>query len=364
MNSEKIYVEKHITQFGNFIIKSEYNNIIGYINHKKDGKYHISIESTFDFKPQIFANKLANFGIILTESINLKDLFGNYLYKCVTNNNIPTNINTILTPFNKNGSTLKTFVNSLKPYYLFIGTILINNNGFKINSDGIYNYCIKNELFNKHDKPNVLQFWQLLFDSFNLSDFEKLIIETQETPVEETQETPVEETQETVVEETQETVVEETQDTPVEETQDTPVEETQETVVEETQETVVEETQDTPVEETQETVVEETQETVVEETQETVVEETLQQKFKIVKLKPNFLKKIKKTQLNNIECNLLIRISEITGNSWASHILGVSIQYSNKTQQIIDAINIIQKILISYNQQDFNITQVVFNKYY
>ena len=332
MNSEKIYVEKHITQFGNFIIKSEYNNIIGYINHKKDGKYHISIESTFDFKPQIFANKLANFGIILTESINLKDLFGNYLYKCVTNNNIPTNINTILTPFNKNGSTLKTFVNSLKPYYLFIGTILINNNGFKINSDGIYNYCIKNELFNKHDKPNVLQFWQLLFDSFNLSDFEKLIIETQETPVEETQETPVEETQETVVEETQETVVEETQDT--------------------------------PVEETQETVVEETQETVVEETQETVVEETLQQKFKIVKLKPNFLKKIKKTQLNNIECNLLIRISEITGNSWASHILGVSIQYSNKTQQIIDAINIIQKILISYNQQDFNITQVVFNKYY
>ena len=69
-------------------------------------------------------------------------------------------------------------------------------------------------------------------------------------------------------------------------------------------------------------------------------------------------------QLTDYECKLLIFISETTGNSWASFIIGNSIQYANKTQQLIQAINLIQKILVYYNQKDFNVTRLVFNKFY
>ena len=310
MESNKIFAFWHKTQFGNIIIKFEKGPILGYINRLDDGKYQFIVTPEFKFNKTLFSHILAKFGIILTESVNLKDTFNKYLYKCVTTNDIPTNINNILSSLNKNGAILTNFVDCLKPYNLSIGTLLQKQNGFKINSDGIYNYCMQNELFTNDDKPNILHFWRLIFESFDPSNFEKVNIEVQEPKVEvKVQEPKV----------------------------DVKVQEPKVEV--KVQEPKVE--------------------VEVEESKVEVEVEVEESKVEVEVEEP-----ITKTQLSNDECNLIIFISETTGNSWASHVLGISIQYVNKTQQLIDAINLVQKILVSYNHKDFNLTRLAFNQYY
>ena len=110
MESEKISAFWHKKQFGNIVIKFEKGPIIGYVNCLNDGKYQFIVTPEFKFNKTLFSHILAKFGIILTESINLQDSFNKYLYKCVTTNDIPTNISTILTPLNKKGSILTNFV--------------------------------------------------------------------------------------------------------------------------------------------------------------------------------------------------------------------------------------------------------------
>lgn len=302
METDKICAFWHKNQFGNVVIKFEKGPIIGYINCLNDGKYQFIVTPEFKFNKTLFSHILAKFGIILTESMNLQDSFNKYLYKCVTTNDIAANISMMLKPLNKKGSILTNFVEVLTPYDLFIGTLLQKENGFKINNEAILSYCMKNKILTKDDKPNILQFWRLLFETFDSSDFEKMKIkvETNEDP-------KVEVKVEVKVETREEPKIE----------------------VEVEDEVIKAEVKD-----------------------EDEVEVKTRQE-----LEPNI-------QLTVDECKLLIFSSEITGNSWASHILGTSIQYTNKNQQIIDAITLIQKILVYYNQKDFNVTRVVFNKYY
>ena len=312
MESNKIFAFWHKTQFGNIIIKFEKGPILGYINRLDDGKYQFIVTPEFKFNKTLFSHILAKFGIILTESVNLKDTFNKYLYKCVTTNDIPTNINNILSSLNKNGAILTNFVDCLKPYNLSIGTLLQKQNGFKINSDGIYNYCMQNELFTNDDKPNILHFWRLIFESFDPSNFEKVNIEVQEPKVEVKVQEPKVEVK--------------------------------------VQEPKVEVKVQEPKVEVK--------------VQEPKVDVKVQEPKVEVEVEVEVEEPITKTQLSSDECNLIIFISETTGNSWASHVLGISIQYVNKTQQLIDAINLVQKILVSYNHKDFNLTRLAFNHYY
>ena len=308
METDKICAFWHKNQFGNIVIKFEKGPIIGYVNCLNDGKYQFIVTPEFKFNKTLFSHILAKFGIILTESTNLQDSFNKYLYKCVTTNDIAANISMMLTPLNKKGSILTNFVEVLTPYNLFIGTLLQKENGFKINNEAILTYCMKNEILTKDDKPNILQFWRLLFETFNNSDFEKMKIK-------------------------------------VENHEDPKVEVKVETREEPKIEDEVE------VEIREETKVEvEVVEAEVEDEAEVEIETCEEPQQNI--------------QLTVDECKLLIFSSEITGSSWASHILGTSIQYTNKNQQIIDAITLIQKILVYYNQKDFNVTRVLFNKYY
>jgi len=303
METDKICAFWHKNQFGNIVIKFEKGPIIGYVNCLNDGKYQFIVTPEFKFNKTLFSHILAKFGIILTESTNLQDSFNKYLYKCVTTNDIAANISMMLTPLNKKGSILTNFVEVLTPYNLFIGTLLQKENGFKINNEAILTYCMKNEILTKDDKPNILQFWRLLFETFDSSDFEKMKIKV------ETHEDPKVEVK---VETREEPKIED------------------EVVEDKVEVEVVEAEVEDEVEDEIETC---------EEPQQNI-------------------------QLTVDECKLLIFSSEITNSSWASHILGTSIQYTNKNQEIIDAINLIQKILIYYNQKDFNVTRVLFNKYY
>jgi len=313
-------------QFGNIVIKFEKGPIIGYVNWLKDGKYQFIVTPEFKFNKTLFSHILAKFGIILTESTNLQDSFNKYLYKCVTTNDIAANISMMLTPLNKKGSILTNFVEILTPYDLFIGTLLQKENGFKINNEAILTYCMKNEILTKNDKPNILQFWRLIFETFDSSDFKKMKIKVK------THEDPKVEVK---VEVEAEVKVETHEDPKVEvkvETHEDP--QVEDKVVK----AIVEVEDEAEVEDEDEDEDEDEIETC-EEPQQNI-------------------------QLTIDECKLLIFSSEITGSSWASHILGTSIQYTNKNQQIIDAINLIQKILVYYNQKDFNVTRVLFNKYY
>jgi len=299
METDKICAFWHKNQFGNIVIKFEKGPIIGYVNCLNDGKYQFIVTPEFKFNKTLFSHILAKFGIILTESTNLQDSFNKYLYKCVTTNDIAANISMMLTPLNKKGSILTNFVEVLTPYNLFIGTLLQKENGFKINNEATLTYCMKNEILTKDDKPNILQFWRLLFETFDSSDFEKMKIKV------ETHEDPKVEVK-------------------VETRKDPKVE-------------VEVEVEDEDEDEDEDEVEDEIE--TCEEPQQNI-------------------------QLTVDECKLLIFSSEITNSSWASHILGTSIQYTNKNQEIIDAINLIQKILVYYNQKDFNVTRVLFNKYY
>ena len=294
-------------QFGNIVIKFEKGPIIGYVNWLTDGKYKFNVTPEFKFNKTLFSHILAKFGIILTESTNLQDSFNKYLYKCVTTNDIAANISMMLTPLNKKGSILTNFVEVLTPYNLFIGTLLQKENGFKINNEATLTYCMKNEILTKDDKPNILQFWRLIFETFDSSDFKKMKIKVK------THEDPKVE-----VKVEAEVKVETHEDPKVE---------------------VKVETREEPKIEVEDEVEDEVEIETCEEPQQNI-------------------------QLTVDECKLLIFSSEITNSSWASHILGTSIQYTNKNQEIIDAINLIQKILIYYNQKDFNVTRVLFNKYY
>ena len=326
METDKICAFWHKNQFGNVVIKFEKGPIIGYVNCLNDGKYQFIVTPEFKFNKTLFSHILAKFGIILTESTNLQDSFNKYLYKCVTINDIAANISMMLTPLNKKGSILTNFVEVLTPYNLFIGTLLQKENGFKINNEAILTYCMKNEILTKDDKPNILQFWRLLFETFDSSDFEKMKIKV------ETHEDPKVE-----VKVEAEVKVETHEDPKVEvkvETREEPKIEVEDEVVE--------------VEDEVEDEVEVEVEVEVEAEDEIETCEEPQQNI----------------QLTVDECKLLIFSSETTGSSWASHILGTSIQYTNKNQQIIDAITLIQKILVYYNQKDFNVTRVLFNKYY
>jgi len=305
MESEKITAFWHKKQYGNIVIKFEKGPIVGYVNCLNDGKYQFIITPEFKFNKNLFSHILAKFSIILTESINLQDSFNKYLYKCVTTNDIPTNITTILSSLNKKGSILTNFVESLKPYNLFIGTLLQKENGFKINYEVISAYCMKHDLLTKDEAPHILHFFRLLFETFDCSDFEKMKIQEPKFDVE----PEVDEPEVEVEVKVDESEVEE----------------------------------------------HEFEEPEVEEP-EIEVDET---KVKVETREPQT-----QIQLTDYECKLLIFISETTGNSWASFIIGNSIQYANKTQQLIQAINLIQKILVYYNQKDFNVTRLVFNKFY
>ena len=318
METDKICAFWHKNQFGNIVIKFEKGPIIGYVNCLNDGKYQFIVTPEFKFNKTLFSHILAKFGIILTESTNLQDSFNKYLYKCVTTNDIAANISMMLTPLNKKGSILTNFVEVLTPYNLFIGTLLQKENGFKINNEATLTYCMKNEILTKDDKPNILQFWRLLFETFDSSDFEKMKIKV------ETHEDPKVE-----VKVEAEVKVETHEDPKVE---------------------VKVETREEPKIE-DEVVEDKVEVEVVDEVEAEDEIETCEEPQQNI-------------QLTVDECKLLIFSSETTGSSWASHILGTSIQYTNKNQQIIDAITLIQKILVYYNQKDFNVTRVLFNKYY
>ena len=340
MESEKITAFWHKKQYGNIVIKFEKGPIVGYVNCLNDGKYQFIITPEFKFNKNLFSHILAKFSIILTESINLQDSFNKYLYKCVTTNDIPTNITTILSSLNKKGSILTNFVESLKPYNLFIGTLLQKENGFKINYEVISAYCMKHDLLTKDEAPHILHFFRLLFETFDCSDFEKMKIQEPEVEVEEHEvEEPEVDEPEVEVEVEEHEVEEPKVDEPEVEVDEVEVE--VEGYKVEVDESEVEE--------------HEFEEPEVEEP-EIEVDET---KVKVETREPQT-----QIQLTDYECKLLIFISETTGNSWASFIIGNSIQYANKTQQLIQAINLIQKILVHYNQKDFNVTRVVFNKFY
>ena len=325
METDKICAFWHKNQFGNIVIKFEKGPIIGYVNCLNDGKYQFIVTPEFKFNKTLFSHILAKFGIILTESTNLQDSFNKYLYKCVTTNDIAANISMMLTPLNKKGSILTNFVEVLTPYNLFIGTLLQKENGFKINNEAALTYCMKNEILTKDDKPNILQFWRLLFETFDSSDFEKMKIKV------ETQEDPKVEVK-----------------VEVETHEDPKVEVKVETLEEPKVEVEVEvETREEPKVKV-----------------EVEVKTREEPKVKVEVEVKTREEPLHKNQLTDDECKLLIFSAEITGNSWASCIIGNSIQYVNKTQQIINAINLIHKILMYYNQRDFNVTRVVFDKFY
>jgi len=357
MDSDKICAFWHQKQFGNVVIKFEKGPIVGYVNSLDDGKYQFIVTPEFKFDKILFSNILCRFGIILTESTNLKDIFNKYLYKCVTTNDIPSNINTILTPLNKNGSILTNFVEVLAPYNLFIGTLLQKQNGFKINYEIITYYCMENELFTKDDKPNILQFCRLLFGNFHSSDFEKMKIkvETQDEPtvgfVIKKQEVNLK-TQELKVE-----VITKMQEVNSE--------------TDAINDKVNSETQDiddkTKLQKSNietKSQIQEPNDNVNLESQKPNDDVNLESQEPIDNDNVKTEDINKQVQLSEDECKLLIFIAEFTGHSLASIVIGNAIQCTNKTQELIDAITLIQKILSSHNHADFNLTRLVFNKFY